>query len=111
MPEQAPASEYPLEAALKPGCDALRDELGAIEKRVRALLPQGSPRNYEWLAGHPGFQEWMAGRSGSISGDALAEVQDHQMLAVRAIEDARMRLGKMLQYARDGVSVYDKPTP
>ena len=29
-------------------------------------------------------------------------------LAVRHIEDARMRLGKVLQYAGVGVSIYDK---
>lgn len=30
------------------------------------------------------------------------------MLAVRHLEDARMRLGKVMQYLRDGVSSYDK---
>lgn len=32
------------------------------------------------------------------------------MIALRALEDARMRLGKVIQYADGGVSVYDKPT-
>jgi hypothetical protein len=30
------------------------------------------------------------------------------MLAVRHIEDARMRCGKVLQFSGDGVSIYDK---
>lgn len=36
------------------------------------------------------------------------EMIAQSMLAVRAIEEARMRLGKVLQYAGDGVSIYDK---
>jgi len=36
------------------------------------------------------------------------EMKAHIMLAVRHFEDARMRLGKVLQYADDGVSIYDK---
>jgi hypothetical protein len=32
----------------------------------------------------------------------------HAMLALRHIEDARMRIGKVIQYADGGVSVYDK---
>jgi len=30
------------------------------------------------------------------------------MLALRHVEDARMRIGKVIQYADGGVSVYDK---
>ena len=37
------------------------------------------------------------------------EMKDQTMLAVRHIEDARMRCGKILQYADDGVSILDKP--
>lgn len=37
-----------------------------------------------------------------------AEMKANLMLAVRHLEDARMRLGKVLQYARDGVSSYDR---
>ena len=33
----------------------------------------------------------------------------HAMIALRAVEDARMRLGKVIQYADGGESVYDKP--
>jgi len=37
------------------------------------------------------------------------EMKGQTMLAVRHIEDARMRCGKILQYADDGVSILDKP--
>ena len=36
------------------------------------------------------------------------EMRAQTMLAVRHIEDARMRCGKILQYADDGVSILDK---
>ena len=36
------------------------------------------------------------------------EMEEQTMLAVRALEDARMRCGKILQYADDGVSIFDK---
>lgn len=37
-------------------------------------------------------------------GECIAQA----MLALRHIEDARMRIGKVIQYADGGVSVYDK---
>jgi hypothetical protein len=37
------------------------------------------------------------------------EVGANTMLAIRHLEDARMRLGKAIQYAEDGISCYDKP--
>ena len=36
------------------------------------------------------------------------EMKAQLMLAVRHLEDARMRFGKVLQYSGDGVSIYDK---
>ena len=36
------------------------------------------------------------------------EMKGQTMLVVRHIEDARMRLGKVCQYADDGVSILDK---
>jgi len=38
-----------------------------------------------------------------------SEMRASTMLAVRHIEDARMRLGKVLQYERDGVAIFDRP--
>jgi hypothetical protein len=37
-----------------------------------------------------------------------SEMKAQLMLAVRLLEDARMRFGKVLQYAGDGVSIFDK---
>jgi len=37
-----------------------------------------------------------------------SEVKANIMLVVRHLEDARMRLGKVLQYAKDGISILDK---
>jgi hypothetical protein len=99
MPEETPPlpPEFPIEAALRPECDALRAELLAIEKRVRALLRNRFP--------DPDF-DWKTATPQIIA--QIGEMRDHQMLAVRAIEDSRMRIGKVLQHARDGVSIYDK---
>ncbi len=36
------------------------------------------------------------------------EVKANMMIAVRYLEDARMRLGKAIQYHHDGVSILDK---
>lgn len=41
---------------------------------------------------------------GFNKGECIAQA----MLALRHIEDARMRLGKVIQYADGGVSIYDK---
>jgi hypothetical protein len=37
-----------------------------------------------------------------------AEMKANIMLAYRHLEDARMRLGKVIQHAEGGVSIYDK---
>lgn len=81
-------SEFPIEEALKPECDALRADLLAIEKRVRVL--------------RQALHDKLPGETPS------PEVYANQMLAVRHVEDARMRIGKMLQHARDGVSILDR---
>lgn len=70
--------------------DAIRRELKVIEDRVRKLM------NHPVYTGEQGY-------SGQHS-----EMKSHTMLAVRHIEDARMRVGKILQYADDGVSILDK---
>ena len=64
-------------------CDSHRKELKSIEDDVRKFVadPNGLP---------------------------TAEAKAQAMLAVRHLEDARMRLGKVIQYSDDGVSVYDK---
>ena len=74
--------------SLKETCDRLRAELLAIETQVRAIKTAPD-----------------LGRSHDV-GEAIAQ----SMLAVRHIEDARMRLGKVLQHWRDGVSAFDQPS-
>jgi len=76
--------------SLKELCDRLRAELKDIEKQVRSM--KEGPR-------FTGEQSYLGQH-----GEMIAQ----SMLAVRHIEDARMRLGKVLQYAEDGVSIYDK---
>jgi len=64
-------------------CQVLRDHCKQLEDAVRAMR-------------------------GELSGQHVAEAWSQTMLAVRALEDARMRLGKVIQYNGDGVSCYDK---
>lgn len=39
------------------------------------------------------------------------EASEQAMLAVRHLEDARMRLGKVIQHLGDGISIYDQAKP
>ena len=75
---------------LKRDCDRLRRDLLSIEHQVRSLKQHSATLQPDTFPGQRG------------------EMIAQSMLAVRHIEDARMRLGKVLQYARDGVSSYDK---
>ncbi len=72
---------------IKETCDRLRAELLVIEKTLRGI--------------------WMRDEKLPLEADG-GEMRDQSMLAVRAVEDARMRCGKVLQYARDGISCFDK---
>lgn len=67
-----------------------REELKEIELRLRISL---NNRRY---------------RGEQAYSNQHSEMKAQTMLAVRHIEDARMRCGKVLQYADDGVSIYDK---
>jgi hypothetical protein len=64
-------------------CETARDELRKVELMVR----QGKD---------------------TLPANVNPEVAANAVLAIRHIEDARMRLGKVLQYLGDGVSCYDK---
>jgi hypothetical protein len=68
----------------------LRDECKQIEQRTRKLMSDGFFKIEPAYVGQH------------------SEVKAQIMLAVRHIEDARMRLGKVLQYADDRVSIYDR---
>ena len=64
-------------------CNQLRTELQQSEELCRALLQNSK-------------------------GQFNNEVGANLMLSIRHIEDARMRLGKAIQYAGDGVSCFNK---
>lgn len=68
----------------------LRRELKQMEDRVRVLMNNGQFNEPQTFA------------------NQHSEMKANIMLAVRHIEDARMRLGKLCQYAEDGVSILDK---
>lgn len=75
----------------KEQCHFLRDRLKVIEEHLRSLRYDPV---YDGDQGYP-FQHH--------------EMREHTTLAIRHVEDARMRIGKILQYADDGVSILDKP--
>lgn len=70
----------------------LRAQLLEIENRIRALREHSSYSDTK--------QQTYVGQHG--------EMLDQSMLALRAVEEARMRLGKVMQYARGGESIYDR---
>ncbi len=67
-------------------CNELRSEIGQIEKQVRLLA-----------------KELMDAPNAEFAGEMKANL----MLAVRHLEDARMRLGKVIQAKNGGASCYD----
>lgn len=91
-PTVTPAAVTP-EGRLKQLCDDLRAQLLGIEQFVRSIKDHAAIKQPDTFPGQHG------------------EMIAQSMLAVRHIEDARMRLGKVLQYGRDGVSIFDRPEP
>ena len=79
-PQMAP-NKTPMAPTLEGACNNWRAELLNVEHYVRALVTEKK-----------------------VSGEAAAQA----MLSVRHLEDARMRLGKVIQYSGDGVSCFDK---
>ena len=60
-----------------------------------------------WRKGIRDIEHYVRGlvQENKVSGEAAAQA----MLAVRHLEDARMRIGKVIQYGvSGGVSIYDK---
>jgi hypothetical protein len=86
----APIQPQTLSPEIKVRCEALRKSIRWAEIEARSL------RDLPWIAEPESYP--------SQHGEMIAQ----SMLAVRALEEARMRLGKVLQYAGDGVSIYDK---
>jgi len=67
-------------------CNVLREDCQFLERGVRSMTPAVS----------------------DLPDAEIPETNAHRMLAVRHLEDARMRLGKAIQYAAGGgVSCYD----
>lgn len=78
-----------MEASVKDIATSLRAQLLDIERQVRGIKDNPEMKGPEAYLGQRG------------------EMIAQSMLALRAVEDARMRLGKVLQYGRDGVGIYD----
>ncbi|HKP08334.1 MAG TPA: hypothetical protein VJU58_13860 [Microbacterium sp.] len=79
-----------MDDSIKEIATSLRKALLEIEHTVRAIKEHPEIKTPDAYPGQHG------------------EMIAQSMLALRAIEEARMRLGKVLQYGRDGVSVYDR---
>ena len=79
-----------MEPKLAEICDKLRKEIKEIGSAVHNLL------------GHTDFdgEQAYVGQHG--------EMKANIMLTYRHLEDARMRVGKILQAAGNGVSIFDK---
>lgn len=78
------------EKTLQEYATELRKEFGCREKILRSMKED---KFFDGEEAYPG---------------QFGEVKAQIMLTVRHIEDARMRLGKVLQYAGDGISILDK---
>ena len=79
-----------METAIEDICNEMRLELKCLEDRARRMMDHGR------FDGEQSF--------GNQHGEMKAQI----MLTVRHLEGARMRVGKVLQYADDGVSILDK---
>lgn len=78
------------EATIKEYCDALRSQVKMSELSARELMNHSVFHSEQAFLGQHG------------------EMKAQIMLAVRHLEDARLRMGKVIQYSGDGVSIYDK---
>ena len=79
-----------MEEELKSICDGIRDELKQVGDQVKCLKNHGDFNLPDTYKGQ--------------KGEMIANI----MLTYRHLEDARMRVGKILQAAGDGVSILDK---
>lgn len=79
--------------SLEAYCGGVRDDIKKLEKDMRSLKDQVTRER-------GGKEDSFVGQTGEILGQIT--------LAFRALEDARMRVGKVIQYGGDGVSCFDK---
>ena len=75
---------------LKSICDGLREKIKETGEHTKGMIDHGV---FHQEQRYP---------------NQHAEMKANIMLAYRHLEDARMRIGKILQAAGDGVSVFDK---
>ena len=83
----------PTARTLTDECNSQRAACKVIEKELRALKDK--------------IANDRRGQEDSFPGQT-SEILGQVTLAFRAIEDARMRIGKVIQYSGDGVSCFDK---
>lgn len=76
---------------LQERCDRLRAKFLGIGQEILDLKGHGC---YKFAENFPGQH---------------AEMKANTMLAYRHLEDARMRLGKVMQQIQGGTSIYDHP--
>jgi len=84
-----PDSQPPIITDLKQECDVLRLNIDAVAGRLNGLKE------------HPAVAQVAV----KPRGEMLANI----ILAYRHLEDARMRIGKVIQHYDGGVSKHDKP--
>lgn len=100
-PENYPAEDpYPQFLGAKPVaaqmewlhtlCHQFREQIQNAEKGLRRMKQEEVTR---WVETFPG---------------QVGEMQAQVTLAFRALEEARMRLGKVVQYSMEGKSIYDQ---
>ena len=75
---------------LKSTVTALRESIGIDVKAIRSVIATPIPFSDQAFEGQ------------------ADEMIENATLAMRHMEDARMRLGKFLQYAGDGISIFDR---
>lgn len=80
-------------------CNAVRDTLAIAERQARELYIRATRRTLDaQQLRHPAM---------ALANEAASQAE----LAIRGVEDARMRVGKVMQYAlQGGVSKYERTT-
>lgn len=81
---------------IKADCNGLRDEIGQMGAKVKALKQ------------HDFFSQSHSQRTIENPTADAGEMQANIMIAYRHLEDARMRVGKIIQAFEGGVSHFDK---
>ena len=90
---QTDPNNIPTAPTLADECNRVRAACKDLEMGLRALKDKVQ-------LDRKGNEDSFPGQTGEILGQIT--------LAFRALEDARMRVGKVIQYSGDGVSCFDK---